>query len=219
MYRAEEDYLKVIYELQVELNKPLIKTSELKDSLKFSDQSINDMIKRLELKSYINFIPYKGVSLTNKGIKVAIKFVRAHRVWEVFLTKHLNYPWHLVHDEAEKLEHSSSLEMVDKLYEYLGKPKYCSHGNPIPKDENDIVVIDDVSLSELKKGDRLLINRVLDDKDLLKMLTNLNLYLNSEVLIKNKDLSNEILTIKVNENDILLPLSVGSKIFGDLNKV
>lgn len=219
MYRAEEDYLKVIYELQVELNKPMIKTSELKESLKFSDQSINDMIKRLEVKKYIKFIPYKGVSLTDKGIKIAIKFVRAHRIWEVFLTKRLNYPWHLVHDEAEKLEHASSLEMVDKLYEYLDKPKYCSHGNPIPKDEKDIIIIDDTPLFELNDGERLLIKRVLDDKDLLKMLASLNLYLNNEVLLKNKDLNNEILTIEVDNNDVILPFSVGSKIFGSLISV
>ncbi len=215
MYRAEEDYLKVIYELQVELNKPLIKTSELKDSLKFSDQTINDMIKRLEEKQLIKFIPYKGVSLTKKGIKIAVKFVRAHRVWEVFLSENLNYPWHLVHEEAERLEHASSLKMVEALYKHLGEPKYCSHGNPIPKDDNDITIINDISLSSLNINEKIIIKRVLDDKELLKTLTSLKLGLNSKVKLINKDLSNHFISIELDNTNLILPLSIGDKIFGN----
>ena len=50
MNRAEEDYIKTIYELTFEKKQSLIKTSELAIHFGFTDQSVNDMIKKLESK-------------------------------------------------------------------------------------------------------------------------------------------------------------------------
>lgn len=85
--RAEEDYIKAIYELTVERNIELIKTNELSERFNYTDQSVNEMIKRLDEKKLVAFYPYRGVELTPKGKNIAIKMIRAHRLWEVFLTK------------------------------------------------------------------------------------------------------------------------------------
>ena len=86
----------------------------------------------MKVKKYVSFIPYKGISLTKKGVEIAITLVRKHRIWEVFLTKKLNFLWSDVHADAEMLEHAASDKVIDELYKYLGEPKYCQHGNPIP---------------------------------------------------------------------------------------
>lgn len=212
--RAEEDYLKLIYELQVEANKPMIKNNEIKDAFGYTDQSVNDMIKRLNDQKLVRFIPYKGVSLTKKGTHIAVKLVRAHRIWEVFLTKHLNYPWYRVHDEAERLEHASSEEMVEELFTFLGKPKTCSHGNPIPNLDGELPALNDFMLMDSNVGDIFVVERATDDAYLLKMLDDYKIGLNAKLHIIEKDSYNEFLKIKTDKKEVILTFSSAKKIFG-----
>lgn len=214
MHRAEEDYLKLIYELQVEANKPIIKNFEIKDAFGYTDQSVNDMIKRLSDQKLVHFEPYKGVYLTKIGIETAVKLVRAHRIWEVFLTKHLNYPWHKVHDEAEKLEHASSEHMIEEMYHFLGKPKTCSHGNPIPKLDGRVIVIKDQMLFDLNPGDIFILERATDDPYLLRMLDELKIGLGDQLSIIEKDLYNEFMKILVKAKNVVITFASAKKLFG-----
>ncbi|WP_025725187.1 metal-dependent transcriptional regulator [Acholeplasma granularum] len=214
MHRAEEDYLKLIYELQVESGKQLIKNNEIKDAFGFTDQSVNDMIKRLHEQKLVNFKPYKGVSLTKKGISVAYKLVRAHRIWEVFLTKKLNYPWHKVHEEAENLEHASSEAMVEAMYQYLGQPERCSHGNPIPNIDGVVRPINDEAMTHFKVGQIFLVERASDDPKLLELLNKYQINLGSKLKIIEKDNHNEFIKVNVLDKDLLLTFSSAKKIFG-----
>lgn len=213
MNRAEEDYLKLIYELQVESNKPLIKNNEIKDAFGYTDQSVNDMIKKLNDQKLVKFERYKGVALTKKGIDEATRLVRAHRIWEVFLTKHLNYPWHMVHEEAEKLEHASSMNMIEELYQFLGQPKTCIHGNPIPK-IGEAIIINDLALSDAKPGSTFKIERVLDEPYLLKMLDDYKIGLGDILSIISIDLHNEFLKVSTEKAELIFTLASSRKIFG-----
>ena len=53
---SEEDYIKAIYELTVERNIELIKTNELSERFNYTDQSVNEMIKRLDEKKLVAFL-------------------------------------------------------------------------------------------------------------------------------------------------------------------
>lgn len=214
MHRAEEDYLKLIYELQVEANKPLIKNFEIKDAFGYTDQSVNDMIKRLSDKKLVHFEPYKGVNLTKKGIEAAVKLVRAHRIWEVFLTRHLHYPWHKVHDEAEKLEHASSEHMIEEMYRFLGKPETCSHGNPIPKLDGQVIVIKDQMLFDMNPDDQFILERATDDPYLLRLLDELKLGLGDKLSIIEKDQYNEFMKILVKGKNVVITFPSAKKLFG-----
>ena len=46
--------------------------------------------------------------------------------------KKLSFKWDEVHDVAEELEHISSKELIDRLDDFMGNPKYDPHGDPIP---------------------------------------------------------------------------------------
>ena len=61
IHKAEEDYLKLIYEQTVEKNQMLVKNSDLAEAFGYTDQSVNDMIQKLKAKSLVKFIPYRGV--------------------------------------------------------------------------------------------------------------------------------------------------------------
>ena len=73
-------------------------------------------------------------------MKEAKALIRKPSYLGSFLSFKLNYSWTEVHAEAEKLEHASSDELIDHMDEYLGYPKYCNHGNPIPQKDGSIEV-------------------------------------------------------------------------------
>jgi len=75
--------------------------------------------------------PYKGVRLTKKGEKIASNVLKRHRIAECFLTDILHLNGSKVHDEACKLEHALSDEILNRLETFLGNPKTCPHGKPI----------------------------------------------------------------------------------------
>ena len=128
--KSEEDYLKAIYSLY--RNGDYISTNEIAHYLDMKASSVTDMIKKLADKNWINYIKYKGVSLTDEGKNIALQIIRKHRLWETFLVNNLNFGWDQVHDIAEQLEHIDSLELINRLDDFLGNPKFDPHGDPIP---------------------------------------------------------------------------------------
>lgn len=214
MNRAEEDYIKTIYELTIEKKQTLIKANEIADRFGFTDQSVNEMIKKLEKKHLVSFIPYKGISLTKKGKDVAIRMIRAHRIWEVFLTEKLGFSWENVHEDAEMLEHATSAEVLEKLFHFLGDPKYCQHGNPIPNFQGKIEEATSLSLSETKPGDTFELLRVLDHKELLMYLNQQGMRLYDHYRVLSKDPFNGLMRVKRDENEITLTLKTAQMLFG-----
>ncbi len=213
--RAEEDYIKAIYELTVQNELELIKTTEITEYFGYTDQSVNEMIKKLSQKKLVNFLPYKGISLTKRGKKEAIRMIRAHRIWEVFLTEKLGFSWENVHEDAEKLEHATSIEVIDKLYDYIGKPEYCQHGNPIPTDKGHMNKAATLSLLSCQVGQSFRITRVLDVKALLLYLNEEGIKLNDEVEVLEKDEFNGIMKIKHHEHKTTLSLKTAKMLFGE----
>lgn len=213
MYRSEEDYLKSIYELSIEQGKTQIKTIELAEVLGYSDQSINEKIKRLVSKDYVLFEPYKGVSLTEKGLEEAIRMIRAHRLWEVFLMKELGFSWFDLHRDAEELEHASSHEVVEKLYDYLGKPVYCHHGNPIPDSNGKMAPLALKKLIDMDEGETFVIKRVLDQKELLLYLTELGVGLDTEFEVVEKNNFAQTISVKHGKKQLSISYPIAQRIF------
>ncbi|HTI59373.1 metal-dependent transcriptional regulator [Mucilaginibacter sp.] len=127
---TEENYLKAIYHLSIQSES--VSTNQIAGSLSTKAASVTDMLKKLAEKELINYTKYQGVTLTPAGEKIALSIIRKHRLWEYFLVEKLNFKWDEVHDVAEELEHISSRELVDRLDEFMGHPKYDPHGDPIP---------------------------------------------------------------------------------------
>ena len=125
---TEENYLKAIFQLQ-EDEKGKISTNSIAERLSTTPATVSDMLQKLAAKKMVNYLKYYGVSLTAGGKKKAINVVRKHRLWELFLYEKLEFNWDEVHEIAEQLE------LVQKLYDFLGKPKTDPHGDPIPDEE------------------------------------------------------------------------------------
>ncbi len=214
MNAAVEDYLKLIYELEQEYPNEYIKNATLANHFGYTLQSVNEMIKRMESKRFLTYKPYKGVRLSEKGKKEALRMIRAHRLWEVFLSDKLGLSWESLHEEAEKLEHSTSDRILGMLYEYLKRPQYCKHGNPIPDEKGRLPTAYRQSLASMKAGVALEIRRVVDHKPLLHHLNTLGLGLGDTVEVLEKDGFSELITIRKDGQPLTLSYHVASMIYG-----
>ena len=125
-----EDYLKVIFEL--EASGGVAGTNEIAAELGVAPPSVSGMIRRLAEQGLIAHERYRGVRLTKAGRRAALRTIRRHRVIEAYLTTALGYPWDRVHDEAERLEHAASDELIDRMAAAIGEPTTDPHGAPIP---------------------------------------------------------------------------------------
>lgn len=177
-----EDYVKNIYSIQRTEKK--VTTSLLANELSVSAASVTEMIKKLAQNGLIDYAPYRGVSMTGKGEKMALGVIRRHRLLELFLVKILSFSWESVHAEAEKLEHVISDELEHRIDNLLGNPTIDPHGDPIPSREGKIEILKHPRLSDLEVAERCTITRVTDSPRLLIYVKKVGLTLNKKIAVK-----------------------------------
>jgi DtxR family Mn-dependent transcriptional regulator len=131
-----EDYLKAIYEL--ERSGEAAETNAIARRLEIAPASVSGMVRRLADQGLISHERYHGARLTQAGRRAALRTIRRHRVIEAYLTSALGYSWDRVHDEAERLEHAASDELIDRMAEAIGEPETDPHGAPIPTREGTV---------------------------------------------------------------------------------
>jgi DtxR family Mn-dependent transcriptional regulator len=156
--RSVEDYLKSIYHLTSQGG--FATTSDIAAMLVVAPPSVSGMMKRLSETGLIEHVPYRGVQLTAQGRRAALQMIRRHRILEVYLTQQLGYDWGDVHDEAERLEHAVSDELIERMAGALGDPRYDPHGEPIPTAAGEIEEPELVTLAEAAVGAELLLREV-----------------------------------------------------------
>lgn len=125
-----EDYLKVIYE--IEQAGEAAATNAIATQLGVAAASVSGMLHRLSRLGLVKVERYRGARLTVHGRHIALQLLRRHRVIESYLVTRLGFGWDDVHEEAERLEHAASAELVERMAEALGHPASDPHGAPIP---------------------------------------------------------------------------------------
>jgi DtxR family Mn-dependent transcriptional regulator len=129
--RSTEDYLKSIYDLS--RNGTAVSTTEISHALKVAPASVTEMLKKLAENGYVNYSPYHGSSLTEKGFEEAQKIARKHRLLERFLSDVLHIRGDQVHVQACEMEHALSDEAEESLCRFLKHPDKCpDDGKIIP---------------------------------------------------------------------------------------
>jgi len=172
---AVEDYLKAIRHLQRESSP--VSTSALAHLLDRSPASVTNMVKSLAERGLVEHEPYRGVRLSEAGEREALRIIRRHRVIEAYLIEKLSYSWDRVHAEAERLEHTASDELVERMAEALGHPELDPHGSPIPTAEGELTERKHPALSEVSGGASVTVQEVSDaDEGRLRYLAELGLY-------------------------------------------
>jgi len=172
--RQAEDYLKVIYEIERD-GEPAA-TTAIAERLGIAPASVSGMIRRLGRQGLVVVERYRGARLTAKGRRVALQMIRRHRILESFLVTRLGYGWDGVHEEAERLEHAASADLIERMAASLGYPEVDPHGAPIPLADG---TVDDArlpNLNDLAVGEQARVARMSDrDPALLRYLGELGI--------------------------------------------
>jgi len=169
-----EDYLKAIYDLAGRSG--TASTNDVASRLGVAPASVTGMIRRLSSQGLLEYERYRGVRLSEEGRVVALRTIRRHRIIELYLTEMLGYAWDRVHDEAERLEHAASDELVERMALALGNPTSDPHGAPIPTADGEVDERRHRTLAELEIGIAARMVRVSDkNPGLLRYLAEIDL--------------------------------------------
>ncbi len=169
-----EEYLEAIYRLQERSG--VARTSEIVKMLTVAPGTVTNTVERLEKEGLITHVPYRGVKLTEKGLKLALNVIRRHRLSERLLTDLLHVDWDKAHNAACELEHVMDNDVIKKLEKALGHPKTCPHGNPIPTKCGGIIEEESEPLTNLNSGEGGIVMRIVQEEhDLLQYLATVGL--------------------------------------------
>lgn len=141
------------------------------------------MLNKLSQEDLLIFKPYKGTILSKAGLRIAVSLLRGHRLWEVFLIRHLGYSWSEAHDDAELLEHISPARLTERLDRFLNYPEHCPHGSIIPKADGQMNEDSLILLSELKIGETSIIKKVQEEKVFLDYIQNQGIMIGGKVTV------------------------------------
>jgi DtxR family transcriptional regulator, manganese transport regulator len=111
-----EDYLEVIYELIEQ--KGYATTVDISDYLNVSSPSVTKMTQRLDENGYLIYEKYRGIRLTNEGVRVAKSIRTRHGLLAEFL-RILGVNEEDANSDAEGIEHHLHPETISKLAEFI----------------------------------------------------------------------------------------------------
>ena len=180
---ATEDYVRAIY-THTEWQPDEITTSGLADRLGLAVSSVTEMVKKLRAAGLVRHVPYGAVSLTDRGLALALGMVRRHRLIETWLVASHGYGWDEVHDEAEVLEHALSDRLLDSIDRELGHPTRDPHGDPIPRADLSVPRVDAMLLGDAAEGVPGTVVRISDrDPELLRHLAAHSIDLDTSIVV------------------------------------
>ena len=183
-----EDYLKRINLEGGSAGGALVPMGRLARVMEVVPGTVTAMVKSLVGSRLVHYEPYAGVRLTRSGQKLALRILRRHRVIELFLVEALGVDWSEVHEEAEHLEHAVSERLVQKMDEFLGRPGFDPHGDPIPKADGSVASRELARLADQDKGARCRVARVEDQSPaFLRAVEQLGLAPGAAVRVERRD--------------------------------
>jgi len=169
---TEEMYLVTIRKICEFCENTPIPIPEIAKELGVQPVSASQMINKLAEGGYVNYLPYKGVELTEEGLDISTRILRHRRLWEVFLVKVLNMDLEEADNLACQIEHVTPADVANRLANFLDNPTVCYHGEPIPMQKGDqLITPEGISLGSLKVGQTSQVIRVDGENTTIKFLS------------------------------------------------
>ena len=174
-----ENYLLCLYRLWEDDESPTI--TQLTDALRrlppteglgTSVPSVAGMIRRMARQHLVDIGSDKRIRLTKLGMEGGEDIARRHRLAEWMVVSLLGMELHQAHNEAHRLEHGMSPQLMEKLVERLGNPRRSPFGRPIPGTGEPKIPLNSVTLDAAQPGRSYIVDRVPEeDPQLLKFLS------------------------------------------------
>jgi DtxR family Mn-dependent transcriptional regulator len=149
-------YLEAIYYMEAEGE--VVRSARLADWLGVSRPTVTVALRRMVRDGMVQINARKEIELTDRGRQAGAAIVRRHRIMERWLTDSLGLDWVIADEEAARLEHAVSDLVEQRLWEVLGRPLSCPHGNPIPGYAE--MRADEVRLADLVEGEQAVVSRI-----------------------------------------------------------
>ncbi|WKD85580.1 Iron-dependent repressor IdeR [Polaribacter huanghezhanensis] len=202
-----EDILKLLYHNQIS-NKNLT-THDLTDKLNYNNSLLIESISKM-IENELIYMDGDSYKLSELGNEHALQIVRAHRLWEKYLSEKTGFDKQEWHERAEKKEHELSIEETNKLAELLGNPKYDPHGDPIPTKSGKIALKKGVSLSTLPVKSVGKIIHIEDEPDIIyRQILAEKIHLDSLIRVVENN-PNRVVFHSEGEKFILAPVVAGN---------
>jgi len=214
---STEMYLKAMAEIS---DHDMVAIARLAERLGVTPVSVNEMMRRLSEQGLVRHTPYKGVALTVKGREVACNVVRRQRLWECFLYEHLKIGWVQLYELACSLEHATAPQVTEALDVFLGYPKTCPRGNPIPAADGSFAPLNGIPLNTVAVGETVRVLAVnATAADVLKYLFERKLLPGYQVKVVEAAPLQGPLTLRVNgdEKEVALGLSMAEFVIVEEN--
>jgi DtxR family Mn-dependent transcriptional regulator len=210
---SEENHIKSIFHLSV-ISEDGVSTNSIAENLNTKASSVTEMLKKLSEKSLIVYKKYHGAQLTEIGRKTALKIIRKHRLWEVFLVEKLNFKWDEVHDIAEQLEHIQSEKLTNQLDKFLDFPTHDPHGDPIPNTAGFIKFTPKLKLSDLNIGETGKFIGVKDSSStFLKYLDKRKISLGCNIKVLHQEDFDQSLHIGLDDTNLTISIKSASNLY------
>ena len=204
MTESAEMYLKAMAEIGAG---DVVAVGRLATRLGVTNVSANEMMRRLTDQGLVSHTPYKGVALTEEGRTVACSVLRRQRLWECFLYQYLHIEWAKLYELACSLEHATAPEVTEALSAFLGEPKFCPRGNPIPSADGSWTPINGIPLREASVGATVRVLAVnATQTDALQYLQDRNILPGSELTVIEAAPMEGPLTLRIGDKDVSLGL-------------
>ncbi|EYT53247.1 transcriptional regulator [Leucobacter sp. UCD-THU] len=202
-----QNYLKVIWGLQEWSDAP-VSNSAIAEAAGVRLSTVSDALRKLSDQQLIGHVRYGTVTLTELGREHAVSMIRRHRLLETFLVQVLGYEWDEVHEEADRLEHAVSDELIDRVDRVLGYPTRDPHGDPIPSADGLVQRPDAVILSTAPAPCRARVERISDaDNEMLQYFASRGLVVDAELEVLPGEPYSETVTVRVGGAEA--PVSLG----------
>jgi DtxR family transcriptional regulator, Mn-dependent transcriptional regulator len=208
---AIQDYLKEIYKLLAAGERAT--TTAIARQMGVAPSSATAMLKKLAALGLAEHAPYRGVTLTEAGNRIALEVIRHHRLLEQYLAETLGVAIDAVHAEADRLEHALSEELEARIDEQLGFPTHDPHGHPIPDAGLQVERSQLRSLDALQPGEEATVKRVPDgDASLLRYLADLALVPGGRVKVERGEPFGGPITIAVGGSEHTISRELAAQI-------
>jgi len=208
------EYLEVIYYLSAR-NEPVI-SARLAEWMNVTPPTVTNIVQRMEEQGYITRDGRGEIGFTDEGFTLAEAMVKRHRVLERFLVDVMGVPWHMIHEEAVRLEHNLSPLMDERIAALVGNATTCPHGNPIPG--SGVGYSGTVRLDRADVGMRFTLLRIVEeaeeDSELMRYLQVNGLIPGSTFEIAEQSPSYGV-TLRRDGQTITLPAQIAGSLWGE----
>ena len=135
----------------------------LAEWLGVSTSAVTQALGRLKKIGLVSQERYEHVFLTDAGRDLALKVLKRHYLLEHLLVKTLDFPWDRSDEEAKVLQNQISDALADHLDTFLGHPKTCPHGNPLPGTDVEAKLLSAPRLPLAPVGSSVVVVRITEE--------------------------------------------------------